>query len=333
MGRTTRAVRADMLERGNIVAWKEPMHEVRRSSGSRAVWKEPMYEERVRPQRNDGRKVVRKKKKARNKILRGIFLYFFLAGVVATCWVIYSFLFVVREKVHAMGAQENSTVEAGEKFLPEEGAESGGETPFVVTPEIRQECQSLYTGRESLLLLVNKEKELSDSYETKLRSICNGRLKAADILYDDLCAMLEAGGRSGYEYWISSAYRDRAYQQELVDEDVRKYMSKGYSYEAALQKTYEYTMPVGFSEHETGLALDILCSTNTLMDESQKSEPGNQWLLEHCHEFGFILRYPEGKEDVTGIGYEPWHFRYVGREAAAYIMQKGWTLEEFYGAL
>lgn len=110
-------------------------------------------------------------------------------------------------------------------------------------------------------------------------------------------------------------------------------MSKGYSYETALRKTLEYTMPAGQSEHETGLALDILCSTNTIMDESQKGEPGNRWLAEHCHEYGFILRYPENKEEVTGIRYEPWHFRYVGREAAAYLTEKGWTLEEFYEAI
>lgn len=184
-----------------------------------------------------------------------------------------------------------------------------------------------------MLLLVNKEHELPASAQPALRSICKGRLEAADILYEDLCAMLEAAGREGYQFWIASAWRDREYQQGLVDEDVQKYMAKGYSYEAALEKTHEYTMPAGQSEHETGLALDILCSTNTIMDESQKSEPGNRWLVQHCHEYGFILRYPEEKEEITGISYEPWHFRYVGKEAAAYLTQKGWTLEEFYQVL
>jgi D-alanyl-D-alanine carboxypeptidase len=180
-----------------------------------------------------------------------------------------------------------------------------------------------------LLVLVNKDNELSEDYDPNLRSICSGRLEASACLYDDLCAMLAAAGDSGYEYWIASAYRSRQRQQELVDEDVEALLQKGYSYEDALAETYKETMPAGHSEHETGLALDILCSGNTNMDVSQADEPGNQWLAKHCWEYGFILRYPADKEDVTGISYEPWHFRYVGKEAAQYIMENGITLEEY----
>lgn len=282
------------------------------------------------------------------KILTGLLLYFVLAGVIATCVVLFGLFSKKEEKVHAEGAEAFPVSESGQEAL--KGSVGEGvlqETPLAeeyaeepeerhspeVTPEIRQECQDLYAGQESLLVLVNKEHELPASYDAGLRDICYGRLRAADVLYEDLCAMLRDGGQAGHEYWIASASRDRDYQQGLVDEDVRKYMAKGYTYEAALEKTYEYTMPAGYSEHETGLALDILCSTNTLMDESQEGEPGNRWLVEHCHEYGFILRYPREKEDITGIQYEPWHFRYVGREAACYLTGKGWTLEEFYEAL
>lgn len=281
--------------------------------------------------RNTGRKSRRKK--TWRKILMGIVLYFILAGIIATCWVVFGFFMGLEEKVHAEGVLiDNVEMTAVEGGLSEEEPEGENDDSFFteVTPEIRQECQELYGRQEELLLLVNKDHELQASYRPVLHSICKGRLEAADILYEDLCDMLKAGGQAGYEYWIASAYRDRTYQQGLVDEDVQKYMLKGYSYEAALQKTYEYTMPAGQSEHETGLALDILCSTNTIMDESQAYEPGNKWLLEHCYEYGFILRYPAGKEDITGINYEPWHFRYVGKEAAAYLTKMGWTLEEFY---
>lgn len=279
-------------------------------------------------------RAVKKKKRVRNKIIGGIFLYFLLAGIVATCWVIGSVFLAVREKVYAMEAQGTAREgELEEPIVPEEGTENGGRAPLSVTPEIRQECQDLLARQGALLTLVNKEHELENDYEAGLRNICKGRLQAADVLYENLSAMLQAGKEAGFAYWIASAYRDRAYQQKLVDEDVEEYMAKGYSREAALQKTYEYTMPAGYSEHETGLALDILCSTNTMMDESQAEEPGNRWLAEHCHEFGFILRYPKDKESVTGVNYEPWHFRYVGREAAAYLKEKGWTLEEFYGAV
>lgn len=357
MGRT---VRADMYEnnymnRRAAGEYGEPLYDRRvRGGGSRkaenrkVAWKEPAYESR---RKNASRK---RRRKIQYKILRGILIYFIVAGIVATCFMIFSILVGGKKKVHAeeLAGNGGTIVESALRGLfskdEAEGEEdayvSGGSdgslygdevaaAALVITPQIRQECQNLYAENAALLLLVNKEKELPLSYEAGLRNICEGRLQAADILYEDLRAMLKDGGQAGFQYWIASAYRDRAYQQGLVDEDVGKYMSKGYSYEAALEKTYEYTMPAGKSEHETGLALDILCSTNTLMDESQKDEPGNRWLVDHCHEYGFILRYPAGKEDVTGIKYEPWHFRYVGKEAATYLKGKGWTLEEFYEVL
>lgn len=196
------------------------------------------------------------------------------------------------------------------------------------------ECQRLYREYKELLVLINRENELEKgAYEDTLRFICKGRLQASDYLYEDLVDMLAAAGEEGYQYWIASAYRSRQRQQELIDEDVAAYQAKGLSYQEALEKTYEQTMPAGKSEHESGLALDILCSENVNMDISQADEPGNQWLAAHAHEYGFILRYPKDKEDITGIYYEPWHFRYVGKEAAKFLWENQLTLEEFYDLL
>ena len=110
-------------------------------------------------------------------------------------------------------------------------------------------------------------------------------------------------------------------------------MEKGMSYEQALKETYKETMPAGHSEHETGLALDILCSGNMARDRSQETEPGNLWLRENSWRYGFILRYPENKKSLTGINYEPWHFRSVGKKAAAYMHSHNLTLEEFWEEL
>jgi D-alanyl-D-alanine carboxypeptidase len=191
-------------------------------------------------------------------------------------------------------------------------------------------CRTIYENNPELLFLVNKENELDPDYNAGLRNICKGRLQASDRLYDDLCAMLKAAGNEGFDYWIASAYRSRERQQELIDEDVSALMNQGYSYADALEETLMDTMPAGHSEHETGLALDILCSGNTNMDTTQADEAGNQWLIRHCAEYGFILRYPEDKVSVTEIEYEPWHFRYVGKEAAQYITENNLTLEEFW---
>lgn len=111
---------------------------------------------------------------------------------------------------------------------------------------------------------------------------------------------------------------------------MRRAMNKGMSYRQAWRETCKETMPAGHSEHETGLALDILCSGNMKMDASQKKEPGNRWLRENCSRYGFILRYPEDKSEITGVSFEPWHFRYVGKQAAQYMQEQDITLEEFW---
>ena len=192
-----------------------------------------------------------------------------------------------------------------------------------------EELEKIKENNKALLVLVNKEHACPKDGFT-LRKICHGRLEAAEILYGDLCQMLEDAGKEGHQFWIASAYRSAKRQQELVDEDVQNAMRQGLSYKDAIEKTYEETMPAGYSEHQTGLALDILSAENTKMDVSQENTKGNQWLREHCHEYGFILRYPKGKEDVTKISYEPWHFRYVGHEAAQYMKKNNLTLEEVF---
>lgn len=195
--------------------------------------------------------------------------------------------------------------------------------------EHSQKGLKIYKSNKALLTLVNKENVCPEQI-FPLRTICSGRLEAADILYSDLCQMLKDAGNAGYQFWIASAYRSADKQQALVNEDVANAMMQGLSYEDALAKTYEETMPAGYSEHQTGLALDILSSENMKMDITQENTPGNQWLQKHCYEYGFILRYPKEKEEVTEISYEPWHFRYVGKEAARYLKKKQLTLEEFY---
>lgn len=196
-----------------------------------------------------------------------------------------------------------------------------------------QQVKKIYNRNKKLLVLVNKKQKLDNSYAASLTPICHGRLYASQHLYEPLVQMLADAQKQGYRFWIASAYRSREKQQRLIDEDVQLGMKKGLSYQEALQQTYKETMPAGYSEHETGLALDILCSENTNMDTSQAEEPANMWLQENCHRYGFILRYPKEKEYITEISYEPWHFRYVGKEAATYMAKHSMALEEFWEQL
>lgn len=265
------------------------------------------------------RKSTRQRKKERKRlcILLAIWNLFALIGVITVLWsavrVLGGCRIITPEDVApSLSAASKIDGEGGNGFAF--AKQESGETDAGRVSVDAAECRKIYQENEELLVLVNKSHALSDTYDPALRNICNGRLQASAVLYDDLSQMLKDAGRQGHSYWISSAYRSRERQQELVDEYSANYRKKGMTSEEALEKTYELTMPAGKSEHQTGLALDIFCSENTNMDVSQAREEGNRWLVEHCHEYGFILRYPKEKEDVTQIDYEPWHFRYVGLE-------------------
>ena len=178
-------------------------------------------------------------------------------------------------------------------------------------------------------LLVNKENPLPEDYEVDLISLPDGRGRAAEVAYEPLCEMLDAGKEEGLQFLVCSSYRDKARQEELFDEDVEALLRKGYTYAEAYEEVAKETMPPGCSEHSTGLAFDIVALDYQMLDKGQEKTAENKWLRKHCAEYGFILRYPKGKEDITDISYESWHFRYVGKEVAEYIMKEGITLEEY----
>ncbi|MBQ6089621.1 MAG: M15 family metallopeptidase, partial [Firmicutes bacterium] len=126
-----------------------------------------------------------------------------------------------------------------------------------------------------------------------------------------------------YTLCVCSGYRTYEYQQELFLQNLE---SQGEEY------THMFSAYPGRSEHHTGLAIDITSpSMDWALSQDFAEYPEGQWLDEHCQDYGFILRYPKGKEDITGYGYEPWHFRYVGKEVAKEIMSKGITFEEYLG--
>lgn len=188
------------------------------------------------------------------------------------------------------------------------------------------------SGNDALqneILLVNKDNPLPEDYEVELVKLPDGVNYAAEEAYESLCDMLEAGQNERLKFEICSSYRDVERQQELFDEDVKVLMRRGYSYDEAYEEVAKETMPPGYSEHSTGLAFDIVSRGYQMLDSGQEKTKENKWLQDHCAEYGFILRYPKGKEDITSINYESWHFRYVGKEAAEYIMENGITLEEY----
>lgn len=200
----------------------------------------------------------------------------------------------------------------------------------------RQETQLRETGyitagiNEKLLMLVNKTHKIPEGYEPELHWLKNGSCAVENLMYDALSEMLTDGSREGLQFVVASGYRSKERQEELLEEDIAADMQNlGMSYEEAYEKETRETMPPGCSEHETGLAVDLVSLDYQILDQNQEFTAENQWLREHCSEYGFILRYPKGKEDITEVDYESWHFRYVGREAAKIMTEQGLTLEEY----
>ena len=178
------------------------------------------------------------------------------------------------------------------------------------------------------LLLVNKQHPVPEGHSFELGTIA-GSMECDARILPELFAMLQAARDEGIYLAVCSPYRDIERQQKLFERKIRTHMNNGYSYMEAYKKASQIVTVPGASEHQIGLALDIISNDYTVLNEGFEKTSAGKWLKEHCKEYGFILRYPRGKEFITGIDYEPWHFRYVGKEAATIIMDNEITLEEF----
>lgn len=184
------------------------------------------------------------------------------------------------------------------------------------------------------LLLVNKQHSIPDGYEEQVPlgkiMTMKGVMCCDERIIDDLLNMIQKAKDDGVTLQICSPYRDLEYQKILFNSKVNKYMKRGLSYMEAYQFASQAVTVPNASEHQLGLALDIVSDTYINLDEGFADTDAGRWLAENSYKYGFILRYPLGKEYITGIEYEPWHFRYVGIEAATVITEQGITLEEFW---
>ncbi len=178
------------------------------------------------------------------------------------------------------------------------------------------------------LILVNPWNPLPENYSFTKKELSNGHA-VDERCYPDLQAMMDACRAAGNSPVICSSYRSYEKQQSLYQNKVNRLAAQGYSQEKAREEAAKAVALPGTSEHQLGLAVDIVDIANQNLDSSQEDTAVQQWLMEHSWEYGFILRYPNDKSDITGIIYEPWHYRYVGKDAAAEIYQQGLCLEEY----
>ena len=173
---------------------------------------------------------------------------------------------------------------------------------------------------ESLSVLVNKYHPLPDGYVPRLHSLPARYAPSGGSLAPAAAAafmrMADAAREDGITLYSVSAYRSYSYQDSLY----RRYTAQD-GVEADT-----YSARPGFSEHQTGLALDINTASRSAHFETTATY---RWLIENCWRYGFILRYPEGREDITGFCFEPWHYRFVGRTLALQVRESGLTYDEF----
>ena len=179
-----------------------------------------------------------------------------------------------------------------------------------------------------MLTLVNRWNPLPDDFAVETAAV-EGKYQLDARAVEPLQRMLADCRADGLDPIICSAYRTGEYQTGLFDKQVRKQRKKGFADEEAVAAAAEVVAVPGTSEHQLGLAVDLCARSYQLLDKGQEDTAEFQWLREHCMDYGFILRYPDGTTDLTGIIYEPWHFRYVGEQAAREITDAGITLEEY----
>ncbi len=181
---------------------------------------------------------------------------------------------------------------------------------------------------EDILVLVNAWNPVPEDYQVRLVDIGDNQSfdeRGAGALQE----MLQACRASWAQPLIISTYRTQQMQQELFDDKVRRVLIDGVPPEEAPAVAAQSVAVPGTSEHQLGLAVDIIDESYPYLTSLQETTDTQIWLMEHCWEYGFILRYPNGTTDITGIIYEPWHYRYVGRDTAEKIRELGVTLEEY----
>ncbi len=189
-------------------------------------------------------------------------------------------------------------------------------------------------GNEWNLTLVNAQNPLKEGFSVNLRQIYGYEDRLFDErAADDLEAMLNSAKSANLELYLVSAYRTPQRQATLFENKVQTFINEGFMRSEAEKQAAMWVARAYTSEHNLGLAVDLVSKdwytkNSDLTQEFENTEHFN-WLVENCANFGFILRYPNNKQNITGVSYEPWHFRYVGQSAAQIIMRENITLEEY----
>lgn len=255
--------------------------------------------------------------------LKKVMIVGFVAGIVV-CFLLGSIVNRIRigglEKKYK---EQITTLKDQNKQLSSESQDGG------TGGEVTSGADTLSSTEEGWsLVLINEVHPLDTEYRPELAEIVEGKFVDTRIM-DELTAMLEDAVNEGMNMYICSAYRDYEEQRQVFNTTMVDWINQGKSPLEAYEETKISVAVPGTSEHASGLALDIVSAQYGELDEKQAETAEAKWLAENCWKYGFILRYPPEKSAVTGIIFEPWHYRYVGKDAAKEIKEKDITLEEY----
>ena len=224
--------------------------------------------------------------------------------------------------------QEEQTAEPQTEQQTEPAAEEPQAVPETKAAEKKPATVIPITDAEKWnLAIINTKYPLPDSYAPTLSSAINGsNIQLDSRVSEHYAEMYAAAKLSGCVLTPYSGYHTYALQENTFNRKVNFYVNKGMSAEEANQKASAQVLPAGCSEHNAGLAMDIVSASSDFINTKEY-----KWLCENAHNYGFILRYPEDKTAITGMNFEPWHWRYVGTQAAKEMKEKNQCLEEYLG--
>lgn len=264
--------------------------------------------------------------KKRTAVMLGCFVV--AAGVFG------SFFYNYRQEAESRMAQLTESLEDARREIDALREEDGAQEPeepeavAVVAQQDFLEIPFSVDLEDWKYILVNELHPLAQDFVPQVEKTYDGH-RVDTRMRGELETMIDAAKAEGLNLMICSSYRDYKKQDSLMDKSIARYVSRGMSYTDAFFKTKEQIALTGASEHHTGLAVDIVGKNHQTLDREQADTAEAKWLNEHAAEYGFILRYPEDKEEITMISFESWHYRYVGRQAAAFMKENNLCLEEF----
>ena len=257
-----------------------------------------------------------------------------------------------KKPVDLPASNEPTSADGGESSSTESAppaSQAASQSPSQVAPSATQVAPSASQGAQSRAQasqpnvaeqawktrLVNTANLLPGDFVPPLSSIEGYTDRKFDTrAVQALNDMLRDANAAGYPLYVVSSYRSIEYQRGLYNRKVDEYKRQGYNDETAKAEAAKWVTLPGASEHNLGLAVDIVSgdwyTKNSDLTEAFAETPHYKWLIENCANYGFVLRYPSDKTAVTGINYEPWHYRYVGSDAAKAIMAAGTCLEEYH---